>query len=217
MKQLSLFGSQEALQFPEDLLEYYPGFVPDKEGSALINRWIAEVPWRQQAMQMWGKEVLAPRLMAWFGDADHAYTFSGTRFEPFPWTPELAALKTGIEQKTGYTFNSVLLNYYRDGNDSVAWHGDNEYELGRNPVIASVSLGQERRFEFRYRPDHSRKYGITLEHGSLLIMKGDLQHTWEHRIPKSKTNNGPRINLTFRTITKKSSRIPTVGNGGESM
>lgn len=202
MKQLSLFGSQEALQFPEDLLEYYPGFIPSAECTGLMRRWIAEVPWRQQVMQMYGKEVTAPRLMAWYGDTDKSYTFSGTRFEPYAWTTELAGLKEQIERKTGFTFNSVLLNYYRDGNDSVAWHGDNEDELGRNPVIASVSIGQERRFEFRYRPDHSRKYGLTLENGSLLIMKGDLQHTWEHRIPKSKTQNGPRINLTFRTIRK---------------
>ncbi|WP_019943570.1 alpha-ketoglutarate-dependent dioxygenase AlkB family protein [Dyadobacter beijingensis] len=202
MKQLSLFGSQEALQFPEDLLGYYPGFVPAGESNVLIHKWVSEVRWRQQSMQMYGREVIAPRLMAWFGDADKAYTFSGTRFEPYAWTPELADLRTRIEAKTGFTFNSVLLNYYRDGNDSVAWHGDNEHELGRNPVIASVSLGQERRFEFRYRPDHSRKYGLTLENGSLLIMKGDLQHTWEHRVPKSKTQTGARINLTFRTIRK---------------
>ncbi|WP_353719800.1 alpha-ketoglutarate-dependent dioxygenase AlkB [Dyadobacter sp. 676] len=200
MKQLSLFGSQEALQFPENLLDYYPGFVPAAESIALMQKWIAKVPWRQQSMQMYGKEVLAPRLMAWYGDTDRAYAFSGTRFEPYAWTPELADLKQRIGEKTGFTFNSVLLNYYRNGNDSVAWHGDNEHELGRNPVIASLSLGQERRFEFRYRPDHSRKYGLTLENGSLLIMKGDLQHTWEHRVPKSKAANGPRINLTFRTI-----------------
>ncbi|MCF0069816.1 alpha-ketoglutarate-dependent dioxygenase AlkB [Dyadobacter sp. CY261] len=202
MKQLNLFRSQEALQFPEDLLEYYPGFVSPEESAEYMQKWIGGVSWRQQAMQMYGKKVLAPRLMAWFGDTDKSYTFSGTRFEPYAWTTELANLKRRIEEKTDFTFNSVLLNYYRDGNDSVAWHGDNEYELGRNPVIASVSLGQERRFEFRYRPDNSRKYGLTLENGSLLIMKGDLQHTWEHRVPKSKTLNGPRINLTFRTIRK---------------
>lgn len=190
------------MQFPQDLLEYYPGFVPETDSAKLIEKWIAEVPWHQQSMQMYGKEVLAPRLMAWFGDSDKTYAFSGTRFEPYAWTPELRDLKLAIEQRTGFTFNSVLLNYYRNGNDSVAWHGDDEYELGKNPVIASVSLGQERRFEFRYRPDHSRKYGLTLENGSLLIMKGDLQHTWEHRVPKSKTLNGPRINLTFRTIRR---------------
>lgn len=202
MNQLSLFGSEEGLLFPENLLEYYPGFVPVSQSTSLVARWIDEVPWRTQSIHMYGKDVLAPRLMAWFGDTDKAYSFSGTRFEPFAWTPELADLKDRIESQTGFTFNSVLLNYYRNGNDSVAWHGDNESELGRNPVIASVSLGQERRFEFRSRADHSKKYGLTLENGSLLIMKGDLQHTWEHRVPKSKTLNGPRINLTFRTIRR---------------
>lgn len=203
MQQLSLFDPKECLLFPENLLEYYPGFVSVPESGMLMKQWIDEVPWREQSMRMYGKDVLAPRLMAWFGDTDKAYTFSGTRFEPFAWTPELSDLKRGIEERTGFTFNSVLLNYYRNGNDSVAWHGDNEHELGQNPVIASVSLGQERRFEFRCRADHNRKYGLTLENGSLLIMKGDLQHTWEHRVPKSKTQHGPRVNLTFRTIGKK--------------
>lgn len=202
MQQLSLFSPEESLLFPENLLEYYPAFVSGKESSTWVEQWIGEVPWREQSMRMYGKDVLAPRLMAWFGDTDKSYTFSGTRFEPFAWTTELSDLKNRIEMKTGHKFNSVLLNYYRNGNDSVAWHGDNEHELGQNPVIASVSLGQERRFEFRYRADHSRKYGLTLENGSLLVMKGDLQHTWEHRVPKSKTLNGPRINLTFRTIRK---------------
>jgi alkylated DNA repair dioxygenase AlkB len=202
MEQLNLFNAQESLTFPENLLEYYPGFVEGNESRLLAQKLIEEVPWRQQSIHMYGKEVIAPRLMAWFGDADHSYSFSGTKFEPYPWTDELADLKRRIEARTGHTFNSVLLNYYRNGNDSVAWHGDNERELGRNPVIASVSLGQERRFEFRYRLDHSRKYGLTLENGSLLLMKGDLQHTWEHRIPKSKTITRARVNLTFRTIMK---------------
>jgi alkylated DNA repair dioxygenase AlkB len=114
---------------------------------------------------------------------------------------ELFELKEKIQAATGFGFNSVLLNFYRDGNDSVAWHSDNENELGINPHIASLSIGQARQFEFRHKTDHNRKYGLSLENGSLLIMKGDLQHYWEHRIPKSKTLNKGRINLTFRFIT----------------
>ncbi|GLU51453.1 alpha-ketoglutarate-dependent dioxygenase AlkB family protein [Dyadobacter frigoris] len=200
MQQLSLFDANESLSFPEDLLEYFPGFLAPQQGISLMHQLIKEVPWRQQIIQMFGKEVITPRLTAWFGDSNKSYQFSGTRFDPVPWTLALYNLKEKIQKVTGLPFNSVLLNFYRDGNDSVAWHSDNEKELGINPHIASVSIGQARQFEFRHKTDHSRKYGLSLENGSLLIMKGDLQHNWEHRIPKSKKLNNERINLTFRSI-----------------
>jgi len=200
MKQLSIFGQEESLRFPEQLLEYFSDFLDEKACLFLIKKLIEEVPWKQQSIQMYGKEVVTPRLTAWYGDNNKTYQFSGTKFDPLPWTRELDDLRLKIEAATDLTFNSVLLNYYRNGNDSVAWHGDNEKELGKNPHIASLSLGQPRKFEFRHKTDHAKKYALQLENGSLLIMKGDLQHHWEHRIPKSKHENGPRINLTFRTI-----------------
>jgi len=200
MQQLSLFDARESLSFPENLLEYFPGFLATQKGLSLMHQFIKEVPWRQQVIQMYGKDVVTPRLTAWYGDSNKSYQFSGTKFDPVPWTPELFDLKEQIQKATGLSFNSVLLNFYRDGNDSVAWHSDNEKELGINPHIASLSIGQARQFEFRHKTDHSRKYGLSLENGSLLIMKGDLQHKWEHRIPKSKKLNNERINLTFRSI-----------------
>lgn len=200
MEQLSLFNSGEGLHFPENLLEYYSRFVAHTESVELLSHLIQQVPWKQPTIQMYGKELPTPRLTAWFGDSEKSYQFSGTKFDPIPWTKELFLLKEKIESATGISFNSVLLNYYRNGNDSVAWHSDNERELGKDPNIASLSIGQPRRFEFRHARDHSRKYGLTLENGSLLIMKGDLQHHWEHRIPKSKGETAARINLTFRTI-----------------
>lgn len=200
MQQLSIFGANESLSFPENLLEYFPGFLEPQQSISLMNQLIKDVPWRQQVIQMYGKEVITPRLTAWFGDSNKSYQFSGTKFDPVPWTSELSDLKEKIQKVTGLSFNSVLLNFYRDGNDSVAWHSDNEKELGINPHIASLSIGQARQFEFRHKTDHSRKYGLSLENGSLLIMKGDLQHNWEHRIPKSKKLNNERINLTFRSI-----------------
>jgi len=200
MQQLNLFAPDESLRFPEQLLEYFPGFLQETESLLLLETLVSEVPWQQQTIHMYGKEVVTPRLTAWYGDSEKTYQFSGTKFDPIPWTKELYDLKLKIETATHIQFNSVLLNYYRNGNDSVAWHGDNEKELGKNPHIASVSLGQPRKFEFRHKNEHARKYALQLENGSLLIMKGDLQHTWEHRIPKSKNENGPRINLTFRTI-----------------
>jgi alkylated DNA repair dioxygenase AlkB len=130
------------------------------------------------------------------------YHLGSNDFYVNEWSPELADLKERIEKFTGYRFNSVLLNLYRDGNDSVAWHRDKESELGNRPVIASVSLGQVRNFDFRKVDDHHKKYSLALEHGSLLIMKGDLQLYWEHRITKSSRKMKPRVNLTFRLITE---------------
>lgn len=200
MNQLNLFGSDENLVFPQNLLEYYPSFLDEKQSAELLSKLIADVPWTQKSIQMYGKQLLTPRLTAWFGDEGKAYRFSGSRFDPLPWTKELYALKLKVEEFTEITFNSVLLNYYRNGNDSVAWHSDNEQELGPNPSIVSISLGQPRQFDFRHKTDQSGKYSLRLENGSLLIMKGDLQHHWEHRIPKSGKDSGERINLTFRTI-----------------
>jgi len=200
MNQLNLFGIKEGLIFPENLLEYYPGFLMRAESQILIKKLITEVPWQQRTVTMYGKEILMPRLTAWYGDNNKTYSFSGTKFDPVAWTNELKELKEKIEILTKLPFNSVLLNYYRDGNDSVAWHSDDETELGVNPNIASLSIGQSRTFEFRHKKDHHKKYSLALEDGSLLIMKGDLQHHWEHRIPKSEAHKLPRINLTFRSI-----------------
>ncbi len=142
MQQLSIFGANESLSFPENLLEYFPGFLEPQQSISLMNQLIKDVPWRQQVIQMYGKEVITPRLTAWFGDSNKSYQFSGTKFDPVPWTSELSDLKEKIQKVTGLSFNSVLLNFYRDGNDSVAWHSDNEKELGINPHIASLSIGQ---------------------------------------------------------------------------
>jgi len=201
MEQLSFFDDNEGLHFPENLLEFTPGFIPGKEAFALLDHLISSTPWKQYEVEMYGKKVLTPRLTAWFGDANSAYKLSGKSFDPHPWTNELLDLKLRVEAFAHEHFNSVLLNYYRDGNDSVAWHADNEKELGPRPLIASVSLGQARKFDFRHKEDHKRKYSLTLTNGSLLIMKGDLQHHWEHRIAKSAVPMRERINLTFRIVS----------------
>lgn len=200
MEQLSFFDDNEGLRFPENLLEFTPGFIPGKEAAALLEQLISSAPWKQYEVEMYGKKVLTPRLTAWFGDPNSAYKLSGKSFDPHPWTNELLDLKLRVEAFAHEHFNSVLLNYYRDGNDSVAWHADNEKELGPRPLIASVSLGQARKFDFRHKEDHKRKYSLTLTNGSLLIMKGDLQHHWEHRIAKTTTPMRERINLTFRIV-----------------
>lgn len=200
MDQLRFFDDTEGLSFPGHLLAYYPHFLDAATALSLMEQLAGSTPWQQQTIQMYGKAVKTPRLTAWYGDPGSVYAFSGTRFNPLPWTPQLQQLKQAISTFTGLPFNSVLLNYYRDGNDSVAWHSDNEKELGDQPHIASLSLGQSRQFDFRNKEDHSRKHSLQLDNGSLLLMKGDLQQYWEHRIPKSTRVMKGRINLTFRMI-----------------
>lgn len=200
MSQLSLFNSDEYYQFPEELLEYTPHFLSEKEASRLEEKLLNETPWKQNTQKMYDKTVLTPRLTAWYGNNSKAYHLGGNEFSVNQWSPELLNLKLKIEKFSGYKFNSVLLNLYRDGNDSVAWHRDKDTELGKRPVIASVSLGQVRNFDFRNVEDHQRKYSLALKNGSLLIMKGDLQINWEHRIAKSTKLIKSRINLTFRLI-----------------
>lgn len=200
MSQLSLFNSDDYYQFPEELLEYTPHFLSEKEASRLEEKLLNETPWKQNTQKMYDKTVLTPRLTAWYGNNSKAYHLGGNEFSVNQWSPELLNLKLKIEKLSGYTFNSVLLNLYRNGNDSVAWHRDKESELGTRPVIASVSLGEVRNFDFRKVDDHQKKYSLPLQHGSLLIMKGDLQINWEHRIAKSTQLMKSRINLTFRLI-----------------
>jgi alkylated DNA repair dioxygenase AlkB len=203
MEQLNIFGETANIPvLPPGLLEYYPGFFDAEESITLMKGFIGTVPWQQRIVTMYGKQMITPRLTAWFGSAGKDYTFSGTKFDPLPWTNELLAIKEKVEAVAGVAFNSVLLNYYRDGNDSVAWHSDDEYELGVKPVIASVSFGQERKFDVRHKIDHQKKYSVNLQNGSLLLMKGDLQHSWEHRIAKSVKPLKERVNLTFRVINK---------------
>ncbi|MEC3875103.1 alpha-ketoglutarate-dependent dioxygenase AlkB family protein [Chryseobacterium salviniae] len=202
MSQLSLFESDEYYEFPEELLEYTKDFLSEEEASELFDQLIGTTPWKQNTKQMYDKTLITPRLTAWYGDSNTMYHWGNNDFQVNEWSPELIDLKEKIEKLTGYEFNSVLLNLYRDGNDSVAWHRDKESELGNRPVIASVSLGQVRNFDFRKVDDHQKRYSLALENGSLLIMKGNLQVNWEHRIAKSVKKMKPRINLTFRMIRK---------------
>lgn len=201
MEQLSFFkdGGQTP-GLPKELLEYHPDLFSEKEGDYLLNKFIAESPWQQKVVKMYDKDVITPRLTAWYADAETYDYTSLRRSAPNLWTPELLMIKAKVEQIAGISFNSVLLNYYRDGNDSVAWHSDNEKALGTHPVIASVSFGQVRSFDIRNKREHSEKYSIRLESGALMIMKGDLQQNWEHRIAKSKVPMRPRVNLTFRVV-----------------
>lgn len=167
----------------------------------LFDRLWRELDWRQTHIRMHGRRVPVPRLDVWYGDPGQSYRYSGAYFDPEPWTSTLRAIKGELERRTGLTFNSVLANLYRNGRDSVAWHSDDEPELGEQPVIASFSLGAERRFAFRHKHRRDRSpVRLDLPDGSLLIMAGPTQHCWEHQLSKTARPVGPRINLTFRTV-----------------
>lgn len=161
-----------------------------------------ETPWEQHRIKVYGRCMLAPRLSAWYGDPGAVYTYSGARLEPLPWTPALLAIKATVEKLAETSFNSALLNQYRDGRDSVGWHSDAETELGPNPIIGSVSLGAIRRFEFQHKKTKAR-YALALEPGSVLIMAGPTQHYWRHQLPKTRQTVGARINITLRAVKRR--------------
>lgn len=197
MEQFKLFDDREHLLLPEHLMEYMPGFFDRKESERYLTTFLETITWQQTKVIMYDKEVITPRLSAWFGD--RLIRKDDIR-PPIPWTDELWDIKTKVEDHTGIIFNGVLLNYYRDGNDSVAWHSDKDTIPGLKTEIASVSFGQARNFDFRNKANHRQQYSLELGHGSLLLMKGDLQKYWEHRIAKSAAPMNPRINLTFRKV-----------------
>jgi alkylated DNA repair dioxygenase AlkB len=178
---------------------FFPDFFSKSESDLYLHKMEENIDWKQESMNMYGKQVNFPRLTAWYGDNDKPYSFSGITLEPKTWNSELMEIKQKIEPLSNVVFNSVLLNRYRSGNDSISWHTDAEKELGLNPVIASVNFGATRKFQLRH--IHTKeKLEIELTHGSLLVMKGQLQHYWQHQVPKNSKVVGERINLTFRVI-----------------
>ena len=189
------------LQLPDADLRYCEGFLPDSP--SLYARLLQEIDWRQDTITLYGRPVLIPRLNAWYGDPGAHYSYSGLALQPLPWTPALRDIKGRVESLLGESFNSALVNLYRDGRDSVSWHSDDEYELGDEPLIASVSLGATRRFSLRHRHDKSLDtVHLDLQDGSLLVMAGATQRHWSHQVPKTRAAVGGRINLTFRRILR---------------
>jgi alkylated DNA repair dioxygenase AlkB len=199
-----------ARHFLEDKIVYHEDFIPFEEANSLFLRLQAVVPWQQERIRMMGKWVLQPRLTAWYGDADACYTYAGLINRPLPWLPILNDLRKRLEDEIRRPFNSVLLNCYRDGRDYMGWHSDDERSLGPNPVIASLSLGAERRFSFRpkkHNPATQKKdvlqpgqTDVVLQSGSLLLMKEGVQVNYKHALPKALRVHDARINLTYRNI-----------------
>lgn len=187
----------EIIELPDARLLLWEDFVPPGRCNDLFIRWRENLDWQQTTIRIAGVERQIPRLNAWYGSS--SYRYSGATFPPRPFPPEMEALRRRIVERTGYCFNAALANFYRDGRDSVAWHADDEPELGVNPVIASFSLGCTRTFRLRHKRTR-RTMELPLASGMLLVMAGPMQHHWQHCIPKAPAIPGERLNITFRRI-----------------
>ncbi len=185
---------------PDAEIVYYPHFIDVIQSDLLFQELLQSIPWQQDAIKVYGKVHAQPRLTALFGNDGKSYSYSNIIMQPHSWNTVLLDLKQKVAAVSATEFTTLLLNLYRDGKDSNGWHADNEKELGKNPVIASLSFGAERYFHLQHNKDKNLKLKILLEHGSLLLMKGTTQHFWKHQIPKTAKPIGSRINLTFRTI-----------------
>ncbi len=180
----------------------YKDLMKEKPAFYYLTNLEKNIAWKQEGMMMFGKEIKFPRLTAWYGEEGKIYKYSGLVNEPIPFSNLLLEIKEVVESKVGEQFNAALLNLYRNGNDSMGWHSDDERELGINPTIASVSFGETRNFQFKHKRVADTLHNFLLTNNSLLVMKGTTQHNWKHQIPKSSKPCGTRINITFRRIEK---------------
>ncbi|MBL4679529.1 MAG: alpha-ketoglutarate-dependent dioxygenase AlkB [Pseudomonadales bacterium] len=197
-------AAYQSLKLQDAEVRLFPNFFSANESDHFFNMLLAEIDWCQEEMKMYGRIHKLPRLMAWYGDSAHnlQYEFSGIRKNAIKWSEDLLQIKKRIQPHIDTKINSVLLNLYRDEKDGVAWHSDDEPELGRAPTIASISFGQEREFQLKHKKISNLRHSMILPNGSLLIMSGSTQRHWQHQIPKRTKGMTPRINLTFRTVMR---------------
>jgi alkylated DNA repair dioxygenase AlkB len=203
----------ELFDFPSDpslnllpgdgIVNYYGKLISASESAAMAQALLDRIEWRNDEAVIYGKRIITKRKVAWYGEEAFSYTYSNTTKTALPWTPELLFLKNLAEKHSGETYNSCLLNLYHDGSEGMAWHSDGEKDLRKNGAIASLSFGAERKFCFKHKKS-GEKIDVFLEAGSLLVMKGETQTHWVHRLPPTTKVHQPRINLTFRTIVTTS-------------
>ena len=198
-------GTCRRWELPDAELRLWPAAYRPPAADRCYAELLAGIDWRDEEVLIFGRRRAVPRRVAWHGDAGARYTYSGTVHEPRPWTPALVAIRDHVSRLAGHEFNAVLLNLYRDGRDGMGWHADDEPELGVDPVIASVSLGAERRFRLKHRRLPEARLDIVLPHGSLRVMAGATQRHFVHALPKTAAPVGARINLTFRRVVGASS------------
>ena len=198
LSEISLRADQNLL--PQDgTVNYYGKIVNQDEADRFYRLLFEEILWQHDEAIIFGRKIITKRKVAWYGETAFEYTYSNTTKRALPWTKTLLQLKQIVEQKTGETFNSCLLNLYHSGSEGMAWHSDGEKDLKKNGAIGSLSFGAERRFAFKHKISR-QTIALLLEHGSLLIMKDETQTHWQHRLPPTTKVYEPRINLTFRTI-----------------
>ncbi len=197
---VTIIKQTELHHLPDAEIRYVPHFLPVSLANNYFDDLFHRIPWRQDPITVFGKTHLQPRLTSLHAHTLDSYSYSGIVMTPLPMTQTLQRIENRIYQLCDESFTTVLLNLYRDGKDSNGWHADDEAELGKNPVIASLSLGAPRFFHLRHNQDPKQRYKLLLEHGSLLLMGGETQHHWKHQVAKTAKKVGPRINLTFRKI-----------------
>lgn len=198
---LNLFPEEKiTLNLPDAVFEYYPNFFSAEKADELFNLLFEQTPWQQDTISVYGKNHPQPRLTALYGNEGKPYKYANIIMNPHPWNATLMYIKELVDEKAGQTFTTVLLNLYRNERDSNGWHADNEKELGRNPIIASITLGEERNFQIKHNSKKEAKQNLILKHGSLILMKEGSQIHYKHQIPKASSPKKPRINLTFRII-----------------
>ncbi len=198
---LDLFPEEKIiLELPDAIFEYYPNFFSQEKADELYKLLLENTPWQQDTITVYGKNHLQPRLTALYGNEGKPYKYSNIVMNPHPWNSVLMHMKELVEEKANHNFTTVLLNQYRNEKDSNGWHADNEKELGRDPIIASISLGEERIFQLKHNTQKAVKQSLLLEHGSLILMKEGSQIHYKHQIPKASKPKNTRINLTFRRI-----------------
>lgn len=190
---------------PQDGEAYlFEKFFDKEESDFYFQALLNQVIWKQEPIILFGKKVMQPRLTALYGDQDKEYKYSGITMKPYQWIEPLLEIKRRVDDVSGSVFTTALLNQYRDEKDSMGWHRDHEKELGKNPIIASVSFGATRAFVLRHYFQKNLKKSLELSHGSLLLMRGQTQHFWEHSLPKKKKTLETRINITFRKLINES-------------
>ncbi len=188
------------LPLPNASVCYWPNWCVGAAADQWFEQMLDQTPWQQPNVRLYGREHPVPRRVAWYGDPGVSYRYSGLTHQPLAWTPLLAQIRRQLVAVVGQDLNGVLLNLYRDGQDSMGWHSDDEAELGPEPLIASLSLGGSRRFDLRRKGQTRIEHSLTLEHGSLLVMRGPTQHHWQHQLAKTRRPCAPRLNLTFRLL-----------------
>lgn len=198
---MNLFNTEPITnRLPNDgIVHYYGTVIPHPQTSFYLNTLLDTIAWKNDKAVIFGKHIITKRKAAWYGDSNYDYTYSNTTKSALPFTKELLLLKALVEEITGTTFNSCLLNLYHDGSEGMAWHSDDEKSLGTDTTIASLSFGAERKFSFKHKQT-KQTVSLVLQSGSLLVMKGATQTNWLHSLPKTPTIKKPRINLTFRMI-----------------